>query len=130
VKDTVLTDSLVVPTVAVTDLDRAKRFFTEQVGLPLLDETPFSFRLGAGKGSQIGVRRGQPNVGQTVAHFEVDDIEAIIGDLTSRGVTFEEYETPKTVNFIAQVGPARGAWFADPDGNVFGLREGPVPGAG
>jgi catechol 2,3-dioxygenase-like lactoylglutathione lyase family enzyme len=126
----VLTDSMVVPTVAVTDLDRAKRFFTEQVGLPLLDETPFSFRLGAGKGSQIGVRRGQPNVGQTVAHFEVDDIEAIIGDLTSRGVTFEEYETPKTVNFIAQVGPARGAWFADPDGNVFGLREGPVPGAG
>ena len=125
-----LTDSLVVPTVAVTDLDRAKRFFTEQVGLPLLEETPFSFRLGAGKGSQIGVRRGQPNVGQTVAHFEVDDIEAIIGDLTSRGVTFEEYETPKTVNFIAQVGPARGAWFADPDGNVFGLREGPVPGAG
>jgi catechol 2,3-dioxygenase-like lactoylglutathione lyase family enzyme len=130
VKDTVLTDSLVVPTVAVTDLDRAKRFFTEQVGLPLLEETPFSFRLGAGKGSQIGVRRGQPNVGQTVAHFEVDDIEAIIGDLTSRGVTFEEYETPKTVNFIAQVGPARGAWFADPDGNVFGLREGPVPGGG
>jgi len=126
----VLTDSLVVPTVAVTDLDRAKRFFTEQVGLPLLEETPFSFRLGAGNGSQIGVRRGQPNVGQTVAHFEVDDIEAIIGDLTSRGVTFEEYETPKTVNFIAQVGPARGAWFADPDGNVFGLREGPVPGAG
>jgi catechol 2,3-dioxygenase-like lactoylglutathione lyase family enzyme len=130
VKDAVLTDSLVVPTVAVTDLDRAKRFFTEQVGLPLLEETPFSFRLGVGKGSQIGVRRGQPNVGQTVAHFEVDDIEAIIGDLTSRGVTFEEYETPKTVNFIAQVGPARGAWFADPDGNVFGLREGPVPGAG
>jgi catechol 2,3-dioxygenase-like lactoylglutathione lyase family enzyme len=130
VNDTVLTDSLVVPTVAVTDLDRAKRFFTEQVGLPLLEETPFSFRLGAGKGSQIGVRRGQPNVGQTVAHFEVSDIEAIIGDLTSRGVTFEEYETPKTVNFIAQVGPARGAWFADPDGNVFGLREGPVPGAG
>ena len=122
-----LTDSLVVPTVAVTDLDRAKRFFTEQVGLPLLEETPFSFRLGAGKGSQIGVRRGQPNVGQTVAHFEVDDLEAIIGDLTSRGVTFEEYETPKTVNFIAQVGPARGAWFKDPDGNVLGVREGPVP---
>ena len=125
-----IADALVVPTVAVTDLDRAKRFFVEQVGLPLLEETPFSFRLGAGKGSQIGVRRGQPNVGQTVAHFEVDGLEAVIGDLTSRGVTFEEYETPKTVNFIAQVGPARGAWFADPDGNVFGLREGPVPGAG
>jgi catechol 2,3-dioxygenase-like lactoylglutathione lyase family enzyme len=76
------------------------------------------------------VRRGEPNIGQTVAHFEVDDIEAVISDLTSRGVTFEEYESPKTTNFIAQIGPARGAWFKDPDGNVFGLREGPIPGIG
>jgi catechol 2,3-dioxygenase-like lactoylglutathione lyase family enzyme len=124
-----LADALVVPTIAVTDLDRAKTFFAERLGLPVLEETPFSFRLGAGKGSQIGVRRGQPNVGQTVAHFEVDDIEAVVLELTTRGVTFEEYETPKTVNFIAQVGPARGAWFKDPDGNVIGLREGPVPAA-
>ena len=124
----VLADAMVVTTVAVTDLDRAKQFFAEQLGLPLLDETPFAIRFGAGKGTQMSVRRGQPNVGQTVAHFEVDDIEAVIRDLTSRGVTFEEYETPKTIDFIAQIGPARGAWFKDPDGNVFGVREGPVPG--
>ena len=122
-----LSGAMAVTTVAVTDLDRAKRFYAEQLGLPVLEEQPFGFRLGAGKGTQIGVRRGQPNVGQTVAHFEVDDIEAVISELTSRGVTFEEYETPKTVNSIAQVGPARGAWFKDPDGNVLGLREGPVP---
>lgn len=125
----VLAGAMAVTTVAVTDLDRAKRFFGEQVGLPLLDETPFAFRFGAGHGTQLSVRRGQPNVGQTVAHFEVDDLEAVIRDLNSRGVTFEEYETPKTVNSIAQVGPARGAWFKDADGNVFGVREGPVPGA-
>ena len=124
----VLADGMVVTTVAVTDLDRAKKFFAEQLGLPLLDETPFAIRFGAGKGTQMSVRRGQPNAGQTVAHFEVDDIEAVIRDLTSRGVTFEEYETPKTIDFIAQIGPARGAWFKDPDGNVFGVREGPVPG--
>lgn len=124
----VLADAMVVTTVAVTDLDRAKQFFAEQLGLPLLDETPFAIRFGAGKGTQMSVRRGQPNVGQTVGHFEVDDIEAVIRDLTSRGVTFEEYETPKTIDFIAQIGPARGAWFKDPDGNVFGVREGPVPG--
>jgi catechol 2,3-dioxygenase-like lactoylglutathione lyase family enzyme len=126
----VLADAMVVTTVAVTDLDRAKRFFGEQLALPLLDETPFALRFGAGKDSQLSVRRGQPNIGQTVAHFEVDDIETVIRDLTSRGVTFEEYESPKTTNFIAQIGPARGAWFKDPDGNVFGVREGPVPGAG
>lgn len=124
-----LGNAMVVTTVAVTDLDRAKRFFGEQVGLALLDETPFALRFGAGKGTQLSVRRGQPNVGQTVAHFEVDDLEAVIRDLSSRGIVFEEYETPKTVNFIAQIGPARGAWFKDPDGNVFGVREGPIPGA-
>src|SRR2546423_13596181 len=121
-----LAEEMLVPTVAVTDLDRAKRFFQQQLGLPLLDETPFAFRFGAGKGTQMAVRRGQPNVGQTVAHFEVADVEAAIRELTARGVTFEEYETPKTTNFIAQIGPARGAWFKDPDGNVFGLREGPI----
>ncbi len=119
---------MAVSTVAVTDLERAKRFFGQQLGLPLLDETPFALRFGAGKGTQLSVRRGQPNVGQTVAHFEVADVEGVIGDLTSRGVAFEEYESPKTTNFIAQIGAARGAWFKDPDGNIFGLREGPVPG--
>jgi catechol 2,3-dioxygenase-like lactoylglutathione lyase family enzyme len=122
-----LADSLAVTTVAVTDIDRARQFYQEQVGLRLLDETPVAIRFGAGKGSQLSVRRGQPNMGQTVAHFEVDDIEAVVRDLTSRGVTFEEYEAPKTVDFIAQIGPARGAWFKDPDGNVFGVRQGPVP---
>ena len=124
-----LADAMLVTTVAVTDLERAKRFFGEQVGLPILDETPFAIRFGAGRGTQISVRRGQPNVGQTVAHFEVADLEAAVRDLLSRGVPFDEYETPKTTNFIAQVGPARGAWFKDPDGNVFGLREGPIPGS-
>ena len=124
-----LANSMVVLTVAVTDLDRAKAFYRDQLALPLLDETPFAFRFGAGKGTQLSVRRGQPNVGQTVGHFEVDDIEAAIRELTSRGVVFQDYETPKTTNFIAQIGPARGAWFTDPDGNVFGVREGPVPAA-
>jgi catechol 2,3-dioxygenase-like lactoylglutathione lyase family enzyme len=123
-----LVDSMLVPTVAVSDLERSKAFFADQLGLAILEEAPFAIRFGAGQGSQVSVRRGQPNVGQTVAHFEVADLDAVITQLTSRGVTFEEYETPRTVNFIAQIGPARGAWFKDPDGNVFGLREGPVPG--
>jgi catechol 2,3-dioxygenase-like lactoylglutathione lyase family enzyme len=123
----VLSHAMLVTTVAVTDLERARRFFSEQVGLPILDETPFAIRFGAGRGSQVSVRRGQPNVGQTVGHFEVDDIEASVRDLTSRGVTFEEYESPKTIDGIAQIGPARAAWFKDPDGNILGLREGPVP---
>ena len=123
-----LSQAMIVPAVAVTDLDGAKQFYGRQVGLPILDETPFTLRFGCGGGTQLAVRRGTPNVGQTVAHFEVADIEAEIAQLQSRGVKFDDYETPKTVNFIAQLGPARGAWFRDPDGNVLGLREGPLPG--
>ena len=90
-----LADALVVATVAVTDLDRAKHFFQEQLGLPLLDETPFAFRFGAGSGTQMSVRRGQPNVGQTAAHFEVDDLDAVMQELTSRGVTSRSTRLPR-----------------------------------
>ena len=122
---------LAVTTLVVTDLDEAKSFYEHKLGLTLLEETPATARFGAGKGSQLTIRRGQPSAGgQTVMHFEVDDVEAVVRELSSRGVTFEEYETPKTVNFIAQFGPARGAWFKDPAGNVIGLREGPVPATG
>jgi catechol 2,3-dioxygenase-like lactoylglutathione lyase family enzyme len=121
-----LSEFLAVTTIVVTDVDVAKRFYQEQLGLTLVEETPAGLRFGAGKGSQMTLRRGQPTAsGATIAHFEVDDIEAVVRDLTSRGVTFEEYETPKTVNSIAQFGAVRGAWFKDPAGNVLGLREGP-----
>jgi catechol 2,3-dioxygenase-like lactoylglutathione lyase family enzyme len=126
-----LSEFQAVTTLVVTDVDEAKRFYGEQLGLTLLEETPAGCRFGAGKGSQLTIRRGQPPAGgQTVAHFEVDDIESVVRDLVSRSVAFEDYETPKTVNFIAQFGPVRGAWFKDPAGNVLGLREGPVPAAG
>ena len=123
-----LTDALAVTTIAVNDLDEARRFYGEQLGLPLMDETPFALRYGAGRGSQISVRRGPPNVGNTVGHFEVADIDAEMTALRANGIVFEEYKTPKTVDGVAQIGPARGACMTDPSGNVLGLREGPIPG--
>jgi catechol-2,3-dioxygenase len=36
-------------------------------------------------------------------------------------VTFEEYETPHTVDGIADMGVGRAAWFKDPDGNLIGI---------
>ena len=124
-----LADAMLITTVAVSDLERSREFFAERLGLPILEETPFAVRFGAGNGTQMSVRKGQPNVGQTVAHFEVGDLEEAVRELIGKGVAFQEYETPKTTNFIAQIGLARGAWFTDPDGNLFGLREGPIPSA-
>jgi len=123
-----LRSAMIVTTVAVSDLEASGAFFRDRLGLELLEVAPFAWRFGVGGGGQISVRKGQPNVGQTVGHFEVDDLDAAMGDLRSRGIVFEEYETPKTENGVAQIGPARAAWFRDLDGNVFGLREGPGPG--
>jgi catechol 2,3-dioxygenase-like lactoylglutathione lyase family enzyme len=121
---------MVVPTIPVTDLDRAKAFYVDVLGLAAIDESPFSVRLRAGGGTQLSIfKRGPVEREHTVAHFEVKDIEATVADLRSRGAVFEEYtEGPLlTTNGVAQLGPARGAWLRDPDGNVLGLREGPVP---
>jgi predicted enzyme related to lactoylglutathione lyase len=127
-----LAGSMVVPTIPVTDLDLVLPFYRDVLGLPVLEQTPFSIRFDAGGGTQISTYRRPPvDRGHTVCHFEVADIEAQVADIRSRGGVFEEYATEylTTVNGIAPMGPvARGAWIKDPEGNVIGLRQGPLPG--
>lgn len=126
-----LADAMAVATIPVTDLEVATPFYRDVLGLTVLEETPFSVRLGAGRGSQISIYKRPPvERGHTMAHFEVPDIEAAVADLRSRGAVFEEYANGPlvTTDGIAQLGPARGAWLKDPDGNVLGLREGTIPG--
>ena len=123
-----LRDAHAVTTIPVVDFERAKRFYGETLGLRLLFESPApSARFEAGKGSQISIyRRGQTKADHTVAHFEVDDVEAIVRELEARGVTFIDYaDGPlRTTGHIAQLGPARGAWFNDTEGNILGVRQG------
>jgi catechol 2,3-dioxygenase-like lactoylglutathione lyase family enzyme len=125
-----LAHSLAVTTIPVVDLEQAKPFYQDVLGLELLEETPFAMRFSAGHDSQISVYR-RPDIerGHTVVHFEVGDIEKEVADLRSRGAVFEEYSAGPlaTTDGIAQIGPARGAWLKDPAGNVLGLREGPDP---
>ena len=122
-----LGSSMVVATVPVGDLERAKDFYGGTLDLTILWENPASVRFRCGDSSQLSVFRRPSTVTEhTLAHFEVTDIEAAIRDLESRGVTFIDYEEGplKTTGHIAQLGPARGAWFRDPDGNTLGLRQG------
>ena len=117
---------MVVATVPVTDLDRAKRFYAETLGLNVLWENPASVRFACGGGTELSVFRRAPSTADhTLAHFEVGDIEAVVRDLEGRDVTFIDYGEGQlqTTGHIAQIGPARGAWFRDPDGNILGLRQ-------
>jgi catechol 2,3-dioxygenase-like lactoylglutathione lyase family enzyme len=119
--------ALAVTTIPVVDLDRARDFYVDTLGLRVLYEAGPSVRLEAGNGSQISIfRRGATRADHTVAHFEVDDLDAIVRELESRGVQFLDYDDGplKTTNHIAQIGPARGAWFHDTEGNILGVRQG------
>jgi catechol 2,3-dioxygenase-like lactoylglutathione lyase family enzyme len=121
------TATMVVPTVPVSDLDRAKAFYGDTLGLVLLWENPASARFGCGGTSEISVFR-RPGVvtDHTLAHFEVGDIESTVAELESKGVEFLDYDDGPlaTTGHVAQLGPARAAWFRDPDGNTLGLRQG------
>jgi catechol 2,3-dioxygenase-like lactoylglutathione lyase family enzyme len=119
--------SMVVATIPVTDLDRSRRFYGETLGLTFLWDNPASVRFGCGDGTQLSIfRRGPTGADHTLAHFEVIDVEAVVRELEERGVAFIDYtEGPlQTTGHIAQLGPARVAWFHDPDGNTIGLRQG------
>jgi catechol 2,3-dioxygenase-like lactoylglutathione lyase family enzyme len=107
------------------DLDRAKRFYDEKLGLTS-QALPDELRYECGDGSAFLVfatsisSRG----GHTQAGIEVADIEATVAELRSRGVIFEEYDTPelRTVDGIAtQPGGDRAAWFKDTEGNMLAL---------
>jgi catechol 2,3-dioxygenase-like lactoylglutathione lyase family enzyme len=118
---------MVVPTLPVTDLERAKAFYGGTLGLDFLWENPVSARFQCGDNSELSIFKRPPTITEhTLAHFEVIDVEAVVHELEAKGVAFIDYEDGplKTTGHIAQLGPARAAWFHDPDGNTLGIRQG------
>jgi predicted enzyme related to lactoylglutathione lyase len=128
----ILARSLTGAVLRAEDLGRARRFYTEALGLEVQDlhEGGDEIRVSAGGGSVICIylRPQMPAPQNTVACFEVADIEEAVSELRGRGVVFEEYDIPevglKTVGGIAQRDGERRAWFKDSEGNVLVVRQG------
>ncbi len=124
-----LTNAIVQPTLPATDLDRAKKFYEEKLGFrPSAiheDEGALEYHCASGTGFIVYIRPDPPKAENTAAHFRVSDIEAEVKELKGRGVVFEEYNYPqlKTVDSIATMGPTKGAWFKDSEGNILGLTQ-------
>jgi catechol 2,3-dioxygenase-like lactoylglutathione lyase family enzyme len=108
-----------------SDLDRAKRFYAEKLGLtPSRDTAGGAFYAGA-NGTQFLLfpSGGRASGTHTQMGFRVADAEAEVKALKDRGVEFEEYEFPgfdKSTS-IATTGPAHTAWFKDSEGNLLGV---------
>jgi predicted enzyme related to lactoylglutathione lyase len=107
------------------DIDALRPFYEETLGL-----TPLAVRRGvvlyrAGAGTLFGISRsgGKASGAHTQVAFTVTDIETEVAELKARGVVFEAYETPLTVDGVATMPDGRAAWFKDPAGNLLGLIE-------
>jgi catechol 2,3-dioxygenase-like lactoylglutathione lyase family enzyme len=114
------------------DLDRARRWYSEKLGLDPVEERPGGLRYQSGTTSFVVFEStGRPSGESTQMGWEVDDIEAAVADLQDRGVDFEIVDGPgmTTVNGIADIDrnyPSkgrgeRGAWFRDSEGNLLGV---------
>jgi catechol 2,3-dioxygenase-like lactoylglutathione lyase family enzyme len=132
-QDMTLRSSRVATRLPAQDLDRARAFYAEKLGLEPADERPggLLYRVDGGEFA-VFLSTGRASGEHTQMGFEVDDIEATVAELRSRGVVFEDYDTPglQTVAGIAEIEgnyPSkhargeRGAWFHDSEGNLLGV---------
>jgi catechol 2,3-dioxygenase-like lactoylglutathione lyase family enzyme len=118
--------------VASTDLDRARVFYSQVLGLPVAEQTEAACVFDA-NGTMLRVTAvpSAPTAGYTVLGWQVPDIPAAVRGLAARGVTFLRFDGMEqdTDGVWAAPGGARVAWFADPDGNTLSLTGFPaVPG--
>lgn len=122
-----LSSSPVVAVVAVSDLGRGKEFYGRTLGLPQADlDDPGGVMYACGNGTQLLVYTSSfAGTNQaTGASWEVNDLEAEISILKSKGVAFEQYDIPGSERDgdIHPIGDGlRAAWFKDPDGNILNL---------
>ena len=126
-----LGDMTVAGVLRADDFDRAKKFYTEVLGLKL-EEATGSTREGrfwAGDGTMVSIyeRPGLPAPQNTTLGFGVpaDQFDALVDDLRARGVVLEDYDIPeiglKTVNGVAEFEGNKAAWFKDTEGNILNI---------
>ncbi|WP_214467780.1 VOC family protein [Microbacterium flavescens] len=111
---------------AVTDLDAAKAFYGDTLGMPvqLLDMGILELRVGSGARVMVYPKADHEPAVFTVLNFDVDDVEAAVDDLNARDVVtkiYDDSEFPTDEKGIARdMGPEI-AWFRDPSGNVIAV---------
>jgi catechol 2,3-dioxygenase-like lactoylglutathione lyase family enzyme len=116
-----------VANLAVSDLDRAKDFYTGKLGLKhVSSEGEEALLLKSGDSSVTVYRSDYAGTNEaTAVSWEVDDIDAEVRALRDKGVTFEHYDMPglELKGDVHVGGGMKVAWFKDPDGNILNIIE-------
>ena len=132
-----LRDAEVATRLPAQNLDRARRFYSDRLGLEPEEARPGGLLYRCGSSFfALFASAGAPSGAHTQMGWEVDDVEAAVAWLRGRGVEFEEVDVPglRTVDGIADVEgnyPSKGigeraAWFHDSEGNLLGIGQ-PMP---
>jgi catechol 2,3-dioxygenase-like lactoylglutathione lyase family enzyme len=131
--ETMLVPSDVATRLPAQDLERARSFYAEKLGMEPVEERPGGLLYRCGRGSfALFASTGTASGNHTQMGWEVADIDSTVAALRARGVVFEEYDLPglRTVDGIATIAgnyPSKGgvgekgAWFRDSEGNLLGI---------
>ena len=115
------------PMLAVKDLDRARKFYEDTLGLKAKGEWGEGVTLESGD-TRINLYRSEfaGTNKATALTFDVDDIDKEVVELKQKGVFFEQYDLPglqREGDLYVGEGGFKTTWFKDPDGNILSLME-------
>ena len=114
------------PTIPASDLARARRFYEGTLGFKPTKVASDGVMYNANNSVLFLYPSASAGTNKaTAVSFDVDDLAAIVKDLRSKGVRFEEYDLPslKTHGGIAEFDGGKGAWFKDSEGNIVALAQ-------
>jgi predicted enzyme related to lactoylglutathione lyase len=117
---------------AVDDLDQARQFYGEALGLSVevldAENGLLTLHLAGGRDTLVYLSPDMTPPSYTILNFSVDDIDQAVDGLMARGVSFEQYgndEMPQDEKGVMREGGPLIAWFKDPAGNTLSvLQEG------
>lgn len=121
-----LKNSNLIVTIPVEDIQRARNFYEQKLGLDSAQQTDGGLYYQLENSTKLYLYERKPfKCEHTIASFIVDDVEDTMKNLEEKGVVFEEYDTDeiKTVNKIATKGNSKIAWFKDSEDNILAISQ-------
>ena len=116
-----LQDSKAFSGYSTDDIARARQFYGETLGLRVNEDNGFlTLHLAGDRDTLVYPKDNHVPATYTVLNFPVDDIEAAVDELVSRGVQFEHYDGVDEKGINRSGGPLI-AWFKDPAGNILSV---------
>jgi catechol 2,3-dioxygenase-like lactoylglutathione lyase family enzyme len=117
---------------AVSDMDRAREFYEGKLGLSVSIDSGDNVQYQCAEGTVMHVYLSPEHAGKSTATligWDVDDAEAIVDELTAKGITFVRYDEGPIITDEKGIatfeGGAKVAYFKDPDANTLSIAQAP-----